>query len=207
MPLRGTLLHLGFHLHADAALGRVGLLRRAGLQQRRHRRAEVVDIARQHEGGAQALRQVHALPGQRQGLARPARVGRVQRMQHHLRAGRLRRQARQVLQGQAGVLRAGRQGLHRRAARLRQHVPAGGGKGFDGGAAEAAVGAEHEHAALGGVHGGAPGGVFDDRQSGRGLAIRQLPIAAFELYISAWPMTLSTGPWCAAFWPCWTPAA
>ena len=122
---------LGFHLHADAALGGGGLLRRARAQQRRHLGAEVVHVARQHEGGVQPLGHREPLAEHRHRMRQPLRVQRVHRVHHHKCAG-----SRQGQRGRVGQIdremRGATRQRRRRTARLRQHRPACGGKRLHG---------------------------------------------------------------------------
>ena len=160
--------HLGFDGHADAALARVGTLRRVFAQQRRHLLAEVVDVARQHEARSQALRQVHAGGGHRHRLLRPAGVDRVQRVDHDLRARGLRGQGLGLAQRGLHQPHAARHAGRGVAPHLRQHSPASGVESLRGGQAEAAVGAEDEDGgALRGVHGGSPVSGVNGCKSGR----------------------------------------
>src|SRR5690606_3425541 len=126
-------------------------LRRVLVEQRRHRRAEVVDVSGQHEGRAQPCRDVHAGARQRDGLARPARVDRVGRVNHDRGAAGLARQRFRLLDRRCEMPRA--RGQRRRGAtRLRQHLPACIGERTGGNGAEAAVGAQDQDCAGGGVH-------------------------------------------------------
>ncbi|MBU6259675.1 MAG: LysR family transcriptional regulator [Burkholderiales bacterium] len=68
-------LQFGFHRAAQLALARRRTLRRRRGQAGRHRRAVVVDIARQHQPRAEALGQRQALVEQRLQFRVPARVG------------------------------------------------------------------------------------------------------------------------------------
>jgi hypothetical protein len=130
----------------------VGALRRVLAQQRWHRGAEVVDVARQHEPRTQAAGHGETLPEQRQGFGVPARVQRVDGIDDDFGTGRGLQQRRGVGHRQRQCLRAGRQGRCRCAPNLGQDPPAGLSEGQGGGLAEAAVGAEDED----GVHGGFP---------------------------------------------------
>jgi hypothetical protein len=177
-PACGAALQLGLHRHAQFALARAGALRRVFLQQRRHAGAEVVDVARQHEARMQPLGHRQALLEQRQQFGIPARIGRVDGMDHPLRAGGPLDQGSGIGQRDRHRLGTSRQRRGARAALLRQHAPAGGRESRHGGGAEAAGGAEDQHGGTGHLELRL---CCRWRQCGHRRGLQQLPKQALEV--------------------------
>ena len=150
----GALRQQRLDLAADASLAGGRVLHRVLRQHRGHRLAVVVDIAGQHEGRVQAASQVHALARQLEGLALPAVIRRIDRMDHRAHALRQRHQHR-VTRGHRQMADTGRQ-AGGQAARLRQHRMAGRREGMDRRQAEAPAGAKHENRRKRSRHRGIP---------------------------------------------------